>query len=129
VKGPYVDEDSADPITTRSPATDALAFIGGYVCAEGCFTRAAPMRDFRFTIGVGAEDEPLLHWIRSILGVGRVNRYPRRQPHYDDEAVFAVAARRDLVEVIVPFMDEWLPESYKREQYLAWRADLLGVAH
>lgn len=84
------------------------------------------MRDFRFTIGVGAEDERLLHWIREILGVGRVNWYPRRQAHYDDEAVLTVAARRDLVDVIVPFMDEWLPESYKREQYLAWRADLLG---
>jgi hypothetical protein len=31
----------------------------------------------------------------------------------------------DHVEVIVPFMDQHLPPSHKREQYLAWRAQLL----
>ena len=31
----------------------------------------------------------------------------------------------DLVEVVVPFMDAHLPASYKRGQYLAWRADLV----
>jgi hypothetical protein len=39
--------------------------------------------------------------------------------------VFAVNALPDLVEVVVPFMDEHLPPSHKREQYQLWRADLL----
>jgi hypothetical protein len=38
---------------------------------------------------------------------------------------FTVQATRDLVEVVVPFMDAHLPPSYKREQYLEWRARLL----
>jgi hypothetical protein len=29
------------------------------------------------------------------------------------------------VEVVVPFMDEHLPPSHKRGQYLAWRAELV----
>ena len=32
---------------------------------------------------------------------------------------------RELVEVIVPFMDEHLPPSYKRDQYEVWRGALL----
>lgn len=31
----------------------------------------------------------------------------------------------DLVGVVVPFMDVHLPASYKRDQYLAWRAAVL----
>jgi hypothetical protein len=37
-----------------------------------------------------------------------------------------VRALPDLVEVIVPFMDEHLAPSYKRIQYEAWRPALLG---
>jgi hypothetical protein len=63
----------------------------------------------------------------AVLGCGTVRRYPRRRPHYDDEAVFAVQGLRELVEVVLPFMDAHLPESYKRTQYLAWRAELLDT--
>jgi hypothetical protein len=60
-----------------------------------------------------------------VFGVGHLVRSPRRKPHYDDEVQFFVASTRELVEVVVPFMDVHLPESYKREQYLEWRARLL----
>jgi hypothetical protein len=59
------------------------------------------------------------------LGCGRIARHGRRKPHYDDEVVFVVKRLRDLVEVIVPFMDEHLPPSYKRDQYQVWRAALV----
>lgn len=62
---------------------------------------------------------------QDFLGVGHVYWYPRRKPHYDDEAIFQVRKRSDLVEVVVPFMDAHLPQSYKRLQYLQWRALLL----
>jgi len=32
---------------------------------------------------------------------------------------------KDHLAVTIPFMDEHLPESYKRRQYLAWKAELL----
>ena len=38
---------------------------------------------------------------------------------------FQVRKLKDLVDVVVPFMDEHLPASHKREQYLVWRAQLL----
>ncbi len=59
------------------------------------------------------------------FGAGRVSLSPRRQPHYDDEVTFRVDRLSDLIDVVVPFMDEHLPPSYKREQYEAWRAELL----
>lgn len=118
-----MDEDSVDRITTKSRGIEASAFIGGFVAAEGCFTRGT--QRFRFAVALGATDLGMLRLIKNVLGVGTIRRYERRQPHFDDEVVFAVTSRTDLVTAIVPFMDRWLPESYKREQYLAWRADLL----
>jgi len=61
----------------------------------------------------------------SFLSVGSVRTYPRRRAHYDDEVQFAVQSTRDLVEVVVPFMDAHLPPSHKREQYIDWRARLI----
>lgn len=50
---------------------------------------------------------------------------PRRKAHYDDEVIFSVQSMRDHLAATIPFMDAHLPESYKRQQYLAWRAELL----
>ena len=107
------------------PATeDAAEFIGGFVAAEGCFTGDGNRR-FRFNIGLGATDGGMCELVHAVLDVGRVTRWERRKPHYDDEVQFTVQATRDLVEVVVPFMDAHLPESYKRAQYFEWRGQLL----
>lgn len=63
--------------------------------------------------------------MREVLGVGHVYWYPRRKPHYDDEVCFTVQKMVDLVDVVVPWLDEHLPPSCKREQYVEWRAALL----
>lgn len=106
------------------PAGDLTAFLAGFVAADGCFTRNGSTR-FVFSIGLGADDSAYCHRLPAILGVGLVRTYPRRQPHHQDQVTFRVSALPDLVEVVVPFMDEHLPPSHKREQFLAWRAELL----
>jgi hypothetical protein len=60
-----------------------------------------------------------------VFGIGHVYDSPRRKAHYDDESSFRTQALRELLDVVVPFMDAHLPPSYKREQYLAWKARLL----
>ncbi len=60
-----------------------------------------------------------------LIGTGHIFTSPRRKQHYADESTFAVQHIRELVECVVPFMDEWLPPSRKREQYEAWREALL----
>jgi hypothetical protein len=63
--------------------------------------------------------------LHQFFAVGHVRRYTRRKAHYDDEVHYCVRKLRDLVEVVVPFMDEHLPPSYKHQQYERWRAKLL----
>ena len=46
----------------------------------------------------------------------QVRRYPGARAHYDDEITFTVRSLVDLVQVIIPFMDEHLPASRKRIQ-------------
>lgn len=105
-----------------------MSWIGGFVAAEGCFTRVTlPTKTkFAFQVGLGSVDRPLCESLHCLLGVGRLVFYGRRKAHYDDEVTFVVTRLRDLVEVVVPFMDEHLPPSHKRQQYEVWRADLLS---
>jgi hypothetical protein len=108
-----------------SPATDLAPFLAGFVAAEGTFTRVGDPPTFTFAVVLGGVDAGLCQTLRDFLGVGRVHRFARRKPDYDDEVCFQVRALRELVNVIVPFMDEHLPPCYKRVQYEAWRGKLL----
>lgn len=115
--------DYAGRITTVTPAGDVAAFLGGFIAAEGTFVHC---RDhFAFAVGLGANDATSCETLAAWFGIGRLQRSPRRQPHYDDEVTFRVDRLGDLIEVIVPFMDEHLPASHKRRQYEEWRAKLL----
>jgi hypothetical protein len=108
------------------------AFLGGFTAAEGCFTRSNPrgaQERFAFRIGLGAADSEMCELFLATLGVGRLVRSARRKAHYDDEIAYSVQSLSQLVDVVVPFMDEWLPPSYKREQYLEWRTALLRYWH
>jgi len=112
------------PTTTRSPATEIADFIGGFVAAEGSFVQSG--RRFTFSVGLGAKDASNCKDLEAFFGCGSVTYWPRRQPHYDDECTFAIRSIHDHLRVTIPFMDEHLPLSYKREQYLAWRASVLA---
>lgn len=108
------------------PATSAVgAFLAGFVAAEGTFTQSGEPPKFTFSVGLGATDRGACEMLGTFLGAGRVFASPRRKPHYDDEVTFHVRSFPDLLGVVVPFMDEHLPPSYKREQYQAWRERLL----
>ncbi|MEX2538273.1 MAG: LAGLIDADG family homing endonuclease [Actinomycetota bacterium] len=100
------------------------AFLGGLVAAEGSFNRTSDR--FRFAVALAETDTPLCEMAAELLDVGHVYHYPRRQPHYHDEVIFAVQSIPELVHTIVPFMDSHLPLSKKRDQYLKWRQELLA---
>lgn len=107
------------------PATEVADFLAGVVAAEGCFVVSGTPPTFTFAVGLGAVDDTLCLELQRFVGVGHLTRSPRRKRHYDDEVSFTVRALADLVDVVVPFMDEHLAPSYKRAQYEAWRARLL----
>jgi hypothetical protein len=107
------------------PATDLANFIAGFTAAEGTFVVSGEPPSFTFAIALGGADRESCSLLRCALDVGQIAAYKRRRPHFDDEVRFQVRRLKDLVEVVVPFMDEHLPSSHKREQYLVWRAQLL----
>jgi hypothetical protein len=76
-------------------------------------------------IAVGAVDASMCEMAQNVLGVGHIRSYTRRHPHFDDETVFAVQSVRDLVAVVVPFLDAHMPPCKKRDQYLVWRHKLI----
>ncbi len=108
-------------ISTRAEA----AWLAGFVAAEGTFTQAGSPPTFSFCVGLGASDSESCIRLHEFFGVGSIHFSPRRKPHFDNEIQFSVRALPDLINVIVPFMDEHLPSSYKRRQYLQWREKLL----
>lgn len=114
------------PTTTARPATEIAAFLGGFIAAEGCF-HLPPTKGgrFSFTVSLGGIDQAMIDLLHDFFGCGFTTWSPRRRPHYDDEVTFTVKKLRDLVEMVVPFMDEHLPFSYKHHQYLVWRTVLL----
>lgn len=95
------------------------------MAAEGSFTVSGEPSSFSFAVGLGALDKGMCQVVQELLGVGHITQFARRKPHYDDEAAIVVRALPGLVHVVVPFMDEHLPPSYKRNQYEAWRTALL----
>lgn len=108
-----------------SPATDLAVYLAGFVAAEGCFTSADAGSRFTMAVGLAAVDSISSELMLAYFGVGHITHSSRRQTHYDDEVCFAVRSLPELVGVIVPFMDEHLPPSYKRIQYEVWRTRLL----
>lgn len=108
------------------PGTDdRAAFLAGFVAAEGTFGMTGDPPRFRFAIGLSRLDRGMCESFVQHLACGSICDAPRRKPHYDDESSFAVQSIRDHLETTIPFMDAHLPPSYKRTQYLAWRARLL----
>jgi hypothetical protein len=107
------------------PATEFAQFIGGFVAGEGSFVVTGLPPTFTFAVGVSAADAALCERMQQFFGCGTLVRFPKRKPHYHDEVRYQVRSLPDLVGVIVPFMDDHLPASYKRTQYEVWRAALL----
>jgi hypothetical protein len=107
------------------PVTEFAQFVGGFVAGEGSFVVSGSPPTFTFGVGVSAADAALCTRMQQFFGCGTLVGFGRRKAHYDDEVRYQVRRLRDLVDVVVPFMDDHLPRSYKRTQYDAWRAALL----
>src|SRR3954466_10985679 len=100
-------------------------FVAGFVVAEGCFVRTGTPPRHAFTVGLGDSDSALCFELQRFFGAGNVYRYPPRRAGHEGTATFTVQRRADLVDVIVPFFDHFLPPTRKLDQFLAWRESLL----
>lgn len=98
--------------------------MAGFVAGEGTFVHTPPRR-FRFAVSVSSCDAAMCLLAHDFLRVGSVTTSAPRRANHTEVVTFAVQSLVDLVEVVVPFMDEHLPPCHKRDQYLSWRKQLL----
>lgn len=107
--------------------SEVAAWVGGFVAAEGSFTvhRFGRVKKFVFKVELGGRDPEPVALIQRFMKVGRIEKFARRRAHYDDVIRYVLPSLGDQVRVVIPFMDEHLPPSYKRQQYLAWREELV----
>lgn len=110
---------------SQPSSAERAAWMAGFVAAEATFTRSGSPPKFSFCVALGASDSESCTRLQEFFGVGSIHFSPRRKPHFDDEVQFSVRALPHLIDLIVPFMDEHLPPSHKRRQYLEWRQALL----
>lgn len=111
------------------PSEAIAAWVAGFIAAEGTLIAHHQKRSgrvkFVFAIELGAVDALACDVVAGYFACGHVRPHQRRQAHHDDTVRFQVTRLADLVERIVPFLDEHLPPSYKRRQFEAWRDELL----
>jgi len=110
--------------------------LAGFVAGEGCFTSTSAGRDrvdgsrrtrFIFAVTVAERDLTLLEAMRTFLGGrGSIRRQDRGNPRWLPVVSYSISSRKAIREVVIPFCDEYLLPSAKRDQFDAWRARFDG---
>lgn len=110
----------------------AVGFVlAGFVAGEGSFvaTSAGAGRvdgttrtRFVFKVSVAARDLPMLEAMRTFLGHrGSIQVGAPRDANWQPIATYSVSSRLGVRDVVIPFCDEFLLRSAKRDQFDRWR--------
>jgi hypothetical protein len=99
------------------------------IAGEGCFlvgsigTRndGSERLRFRFTIKMADREVDALRDLHGVLGVGAISFQAARRATWQPTATYSVHSRRAIRTSLIPFCDEHLLWSFKRQQYLHWR--------
>lgn len=120
--------------TLLLPDLRPLGFmLGGFVAGEGSFsvTRKLPaLRDgsprlsFVFSITVAARDEAMLELLRSFLGYGSIASRKVINPKWQPQVVYTVKSLIAHEMATIPFADEFLLPSSKRDQFYKWKESM-----
>jgi hypothetical protein len=99
-----------------------LGWITGFVDGEGCFSIGIIRQPYRsaetvgrfrnqvtseFAVTQGAKSVSSLHELHSFFGVGQVLSNPRYDNHKEHLYRYVVRKRSDLLEVIIPFFEQY----------------------
>ena len=109
-----------------------LGWITGFVDGEGCFSigiirqpcrSADNIGKFRnqvtceFAVTQGAKSISTLHELQSYFGVGQVQSNPRYDNHKEHLYRYVVRKRADLLEVIIPFFEQYPLRTSKQHDF------------
>lgn len=123
-------DDYTDYVNRQECGDEDLCwFISGIVTAEGSFTTYESDNQFRagFNIGMADRDETTLRNIASFFNrSGRISRKEEREAHHADTIHFRINSIKDIVELIIPFFEQYPPRGKKRNQYIEWRDEILN---
>lgn len=105
--------------------------LAGFVAGEGSFvvTRALPNRAdgsarsrFVLKVGVASRDRPLLLALQALLGgQGSIQDLPPAKAHWQPHSAYSINSRLRIRTVVIPFFDQFLLRSAKRDQFDRWR--------
>lgn len=103
-------------------------FLAGFVAGEGCFgfykvKGKENTWSIHITVDVHDRDIELLHALQKAIGAGTV-RQKYKKGHM---ARWCVTGKTDVATKIIPFFDRHLTGTYKRVQYLDFRARFHAV--
>jgi LAGLIDADG endonuclease len=140
----WIREENSDSIapyrSDNSTAADnqqerliKIGWITGYVDGEGCFSislirqpHRSNRRGYRtgfqvaheFAVTQGASSVDSLHLLVKFFGVGCVYINKRYDNHKEHMYRYCVRARKDLVETVIPFFDQYLLRTSKQDNFL-----------
>jgi hypothetical protein len=109
--------------------------LGGLVAGEGCFrstTRRERFADgsarvrFVFELSLATADRPLLVALQSFLGAGTIDDRGVRRHGWSPESRLTIASERSHLASTIPFAERFLAPCRKRQQFEAWRDELLA---
>jgi hypothetical protein len=118
-------------------------WIVGFVDGEGCFSIGfvrQPNRAervgyktgyqvvHRFAVTQGAGSVAALEELHEFFGVGRLYRNRRHDNHREDLLQYRVERRRDLLEVVIPFFEDYPLRTAKRADFEEFSACMNRVA-
>jgi hypothetical protein len=118
-----------------------IGWVVGFVDGEGCFSigfvkqpDCAARRGYRtgyqvahsFVVVQGARSVQCLRELRGFFGVGAVSNNRRYDNHKEHLKRYIVSARRELLEVVIPFFREHPLRSSKRHDFEAF-ARCVGI--
>lgn len=104
--------------------------LAGITDGEGCFhirphQRTVTAYQCVFTIGLRADDKPLLELLRDSTGLGRIYDITpspltlERRPGTNPQAHWTIASKGGCLGLVALF-DQYTPISKKRREYLLW---------
>lgn len=132
--GSWVQIPSAPLSVATSTTYRAVGLaLGGLVAGEGSYTTKAegryqdgsPRKRFVFQLTMAERDRSMVTALRNYLGFGSVRSIGRRNPRWQGQVVLTVNSFRAHHASTIPFGEAFLLPSRKRDQFEAWRDEML----
>jgi hypothetical protein len=128
--------NAIEPFPRDVDRTAFANYLTGFVDGEGCFQLrvcrlhkptgpARPTPSAVFSIGLRADDLPILQLIRSFLGCGRIVVGKSNDPRRQDSTRYQVSGTGNLLAYVIPHFDRFPLRAKKARDYLLWKE---GVA-